>query len=362
MSLPPRLIVDLDAIAANYRALTDQVAPAACSAVIKADGYGMGAIPLARRLAAEGCETFWTAHLSEALAVRQALGSSDARVLVLNGPSEEAVSNYLENAVTPVLNTLEEARRWALDAPDQPAAMHLDTGMNRLGLPAIHDEAIRNLTRNRLNIVHWLSHLACADEPDRSENRLQLDRFNARLARLPKATASFANSAGCFLAPDFHFDLTRPGLALYGAQPVIARQHPLSIPYRFEAPTLQVRTFSAGDCFGYGGTATASRDGYSATVGAGYADGVPRSLSNKGHIWIGGIKAPILGRVSMDSTIVDVSTHPSPETLAGGWAQIYSENLSVDEQAASSGLSAYELLTRIGGRTQRQHVQKLAEG
>ena len=360
MSARPRLIVDLDAIAANYRLLCKTVAPAECSAVIKANGYGLGAHAIGRRLLAENCRTFFFAHLSEAVELAPAINNANGQIFVLNGLGLERVEDYIEVGVVPVLNTLAEAQQWAAKANGAPAALHLDTGMNRLGLPARHDEKVGRLLGDGLNLIHVMSHLACADEPDRPENRAQLERFINRAQRFSDLPKSLSNSAGCFLGPDFQFDLSRPGLALYGAQPVMGKELPLIIPYRFEAPILQVRRFSEGEAFGYGGTHIASSDGFSATIGAGYADGVPRCFSNRGHVWVGGIKAPIIGRVSMDSFVADISAHRDPESLTHEVAQIYGPNLSVDAQAAATGLSAYELLTRIGGRTERVYINELA--
>ncbi|WP_421789038.1 alanine racemase [Hyphobacterium sp.] len=361
MSLRPTLTVDLNAIAANYRLMRDRVDPAECSAVIKADGYGLGALPIAERLHQEGCRTFWTAHLHEAVEIRSALANPDVSIFVFNGVGDQSVADFVDNRLTAVLNTVSEIVHWTTAAPGQPVAVHLDTGINRLGLNEADDAVLLEHTNRGLQVRQWVSHLACADEPARQENCRQLDRFLSRLSKLPKATRSLANSSGCFLDKAYHLDLVRPGLALYGAQPIAGRTLPLSIPYRFEAPILQVRAFSAGEAFGYGGTAIATENGYAATVGAGYADGVPRALSNTGHIWVDGIKAPILGRVSMDSTIIDVSDHPAPETLVEQQAEIYGAHLSVDQQAAAAGLLTYELLTRIGGRTERLHVNELAD-
>jgi alanine racemase len=353
MSAQPRLTIDLDAIATNYRLLKETVAPAECAAVIKANAYGLGANAIGRRLLAEGCRTFFFAHLSEALELAPEIHQAGGTVFTLNGTGLYPVDAFVKAGIIPVLNTLEETRHWAGEAGGAAAGLHLDTGMNRLGLPAAHDAAVLELKNGGLNLIHLMSHPACADEPQRAENQAQLSRFVQRAAAFGDITKSFANSAGCFLGPEYRFDLARPGLALYGAQPVSGRRIGLATPYRFEAPVLQVRRFSEGESFGYGGTHNAKSGGCSATIGAGYADGVPRCLSNRGHIWLGGIKAPIIGRISMDSLAADISAHPDPESLVHELAQIYGPDLTVDAQAASAGLSAYELLTRIGGRTQR---------
>ncbi|WP_394693660.1 alanine racemase [Hyphobacterium sp.] len=360
MSARPRLTVDLDAISANYRLLQETVAPAECAAVIKADAYGLGAGAIGRRLLAEDCRTFFFAHLPEANDIGPAVQSAGGKAFILNGLGLYPVADFLNAHTIPVLNTLEEARQWSEEAGNAPAALHLDTGMNRLGLPPRDDAAVVKLQEAGLNLIHVMSHLACADEANHPANQAQLERFRERAAAFGDLPRSLSNSAGCFLGSAFQFDLSRPGLALYGAQPLTGRIVPLSLPYRFEAPVLQVRRFSRRETFGYGGTHTAESDGFSATIGAGYADGIPRCLSNRGHVWLSGIKAPIIGRVSMDSFTADISALPDPESQLHASAQIYGPDLTIDAQAAAAGLSAYELLTRIGGRTERYYINELA--
>jgi len=349
----PTLTVDLDAVAANYHLVRNTVSPAECAAVIKANAYGLGAEAICQRLLAEQCRTFFFAHLPEALPLAEYIHPTGGKIFVLNGLGLYASRDFVAAGIVPVLNSLAEARQWVGDVGNAPAALHLDTGMNRLGVPASDDGSIIEMTNGDLNLVHLMSHLACADQPERAENRVQLERFRKRAARFGNLPRSMTNSAGCFLGADWQFDLTRPGLALYGAQPVIGKTLPLQIPYCFEAPVLQVRRFSKGETFGYAGTHIAVSDGYSATIGAGYTDGVPRNFSNHAHVWIDGLKLPIIGRVSMDSFVADISAHPDPASLCHQSALIYGQELTIDEQAASSGLSSYELLTRIGGRTER---------
>jgi alanine racemase len=351
----PRLTVDLDAIAANYRRLRQTAAPAECAGVIKADAYGLGAKAIGERLLSEGCRTFFFAHPHEALELADLIQSEGGRCFILNGLGGYDSALFIEHGLIPVLNSLADSQAWLNAAGSRPAALHLDTGMNRLGLPAGDDAAVRALQAEDLNLVHLMSHFACADQPDRSENLAQIRRFEARSAAFNVAERSMANSAGCLLGKAAHLDLVRPGLALYGAQPSEKPGLRLAIPYRFEAPVLQVRPVAAGESAGYGGTHRFEQDGWAATVGAGYADGVPRAFSNTASILLDGFRAAIVGRVSMDSTIIDVSAHPEPKRLLGLPALLYGAGLTVDEQAAASGLSPYELLTRIGGRTERVH-------
>jgi alanine racemase len=357
MLTTPRLTIDLDAIAANYRRLQALVEPAECAGVIKANAYGLGASRIGRRLLEEGCRTFFFAHPGEAIEHAPLIRASGGRCLILNGLGLYDSRVFLEHGLIPVLNSLQEARTWLKDAGSQPAALHLDTGMHRLGLPPADDAAVRALQAQGLNLVHLMSHFACADEADRRENRDQIDRFEARSGAFGIAERSIANSAGCLLGAAARFELVRPGLALYGAQPAEGSRIDLAIPYCFEAPVLQVRRVETGAAAGYGGTHVFKTGGWTATIGAGYADGLPRALSNCGAVLIGGERAPIIGRVSMDSTIVDISALEDPEALPGKPAIIYGKRLTVDDQARASGLSPYELLTRIGGRTQRDYAK-----
>lgn len=352
----PTLTVDLDAIADNYHLIRKTVGPAECAAVIKANAYGLGADAICRRLLTEQCKTFFFAHLAEALPLTEMIGGAGGQTMVLNGLGLYASRDFASANIVPVLNSLAEAGQWLAEVGTAPAALHLDTGMNRLGLPAEDDAAILELAKDGLNLVHLMSHLACADQPERAENHAQLKRFQDRAARFGTMPRSLTNSAGCFLGAAWQFDLARPGLALYGAQPVIGKSLPLHVPYRFEAPVLQIRRFRRGEAFGYAGTHTAATDGYSATIGAGYTDGIPRGFSNAAHVWIDGLKMPIIGRVSMDSLVADISAHPDPHSLCHQPALIYGRELTIDAQSASSGLSSYELLTRIGGRTTTRHV------
>ena len=349
----PRLTIDLGAIAANYRLLREMVAPAECAGVIKADAYGLGAGQIGRRLLEEGCRAFFFAHAGEALELAPAIQAVGGRCLILNGLGNYRAAVFLEHNLIPVLNTLEDCRAWQQTAGSRPAALHIDTGMNRLGLPPQDDASVQALQAEGLNIIHLMSHFACADQLERAENRDQIERFERRSRAFQVTERSMANSAGCLLGARAHFDLARPGLALYGVQPAEERRMSLTIPYRFEAPVLQVRPVPAGAAAGYGGTHVFERDGWAATIGAGYADGLPRAFSNRARIRLDGLACPIIGRVSMDSTIIDISSHPDPVRLRGTPAIIYDSELTVEAQAADAGLSPYELLTRIGGRTER---------
>jgi alanine racemase len=350
------LEIDLGAIAANWRALRDRVAPAECAAVVKADAYGLGAATVAPVLAAAGCRTFFVAHLGEGAALRAVLPAPE--IAVLNGllPGTEAV--FAEHRLIPVLNDLGQLERWrAFGDPARrpPAILHVDTGMARLGLsPAeaavVADEPER-LAGVALRAV--MSHLACADETGHPLNRIQLGRFAAARAGLPRAPASLAASSGIFLGEAYHFDLARPGVALYGVNPTPGAPNPMSQVVVLKARILQVRDVDPGATVGYGATHRFDRPSRVATVAAGYADGMLRSASNRGVAVIGGQKVPFVGRVSMDLITLDVSGLDPAQVRPGEFAQLIGKGHDVDDVARASGTIGYEVLTSLGRRYHR---------
>lgn len=333
-----RLTIDLDALAANYALLRRLAGGAEVNPVVKADGYGLGAAAAARRLWAEGARRFHVARLSEGVALREAIGS-EATIYVLDGATPGSVPALLASRLVPILNSREQIAEWAEAGP---AGLHVDTGMNRLGLRL---DDLAGLSRPELVI----SHLACADEPDHPLNALQLARFGEVRARFPGVRASLANSAGIFLGPAYAFDAVRPGIALYGG----GGQAGLSAVARFETPVLQVRDVPAGESIGYGATFQAERPLRAAILAAGYADGVLRSASPAGAVWLAGGERRLLGRVSMDLMAVDVT---GADVAAGDHAELFGPNLLIDTAAARAGTLAYELLCRMAPRAERRWI------
>lgn len=332
---PARLILDLDALAANWRAARALAGPAQLAAVVKADAYGLGVEPVARQLWREGARQFLVAHWAEAAALRALLPEAD--IAVLNGVAPEEMPLALAGLAVPVLNTPAEAARWAAAAPGWRAHLMVDTGMNRLGLaPAELAELPAGLAIDLL-----MSHLACACEPDHPMNAAQRDAF-AALPPLGRAR-SLSASHGLRLGQRFAFDHVRPGLALYGGT---------GAPFRpvahLEARVLQLRAVSAGATVGYGATWRAARSSRLATLAIGYADGLRRALSNLGWAEIEGRRAPIVGRVSMDLTVVDATDLPG---LAEG--DRVALGFDLPEVSAACGLAEYELLTGLGRRFER---------
>lgn len=355
------LTIDLGAIASNYRALRARVGSAGCAAAIKADAYGLGARRVGPALASAGCKDFFVADLGEAVALRTVLAVS-ARIYVLSGLFAGEEREYLRHGLIPVLNELDQVAGWAAAARSAgnalPAVIHIDTGMSRLGLvPA--DARLLSQERHRLDgidVRFWMSHLACADEPDHRLNRQQLAELTAVVATLPRAPVSFANSSGIFLGPAYHFDLVRPGCALYGINPLPGQPNPMSQAARLDAKVLQIRKIDRPQTVGYGATHRAERPTRVATIAAGYADGWLRSLSNRGFAIVNGIKAPFIGRVSMDLITIDASS--LPDLKPGDFVELMGTHLTSDHVANLAGTIGYEVLTRLGARFHRRYVNE----
>jgi alanine racemase len=354
---PPRLriTVDLDALAANYALLAGVARSSEVAPVVKADGYGLGAEPIARRLWTEGARTFFVARLEEGEALRAVL--PEATIYVLDGCPVGAAARLLAAGLTPVLNDAAQIGEYAAAARDTalPAAIHVDTGMNRLGLEPGELEALTVSPDrlNRLDVGLLVSHLACAEDEDQAMNARQFGRFKAARGLFPYAKASLANSAGVFLGPDFHLDLVRPGIVLYGGGPFGRPDRRVEPVVTVEAPILQVRAITEGDSVGYGAAWTADAPRRIAIVAAGYADGLLRASSPGGGVWFDGALRPLLGRVSMDLIAVDVTGCEAARP--GALVEVLGPNRPIDDVAAAAGTIAYEVLTRIGARAERRY-------
>ncbi len=349
----PRLIVDLDAVRSNYRLMAERSGKAKTGAAIKADAYGLGLERIAPVLAREGCTSFFCAHLSEAVAARSAL-DYDAEIFVLSGVSYGEAPLLRQKHLTPVLNTHEQILLWREAGGDDPAALHIDTGINRLGLDW-HNFAPAMAEGLNLSLV--MSHFACASDPAHALNTKQLERFTTIRNAFPNVRASLANSAGILHGAETHFDLTRPGIALYGGAPLDTGGPSLTPVARIEAPVLQVRHLRKNQNIGYGASFTAPRDMTIATAAIGYADGVPVAASNCWFGRIEGQKTPLLGRVSMDLCVFDVGHLPSPPQ-PGDMLSLLGQDLEV--LASLSDTLSYELLTRLGPRFVREYKGRSA--
>jgi alanine racemase len=346
------LTIDLGALARNYRYLREHAAPAECGAVVKADAYGLGLEPVARRLLREGCTRFFVATLAEAVALRAL--TRDASIYVFDGALDGDADALVAAGATPVLNSLEQIERWAGRGR---ALLHVDTGMARLGLPAAEvEELARNPARLRgIDVEFTMTHLACADEPAHPLNREQLKRFELLRALLPDAPTSIGNSAAIFIDEDHRGDLVRPGIALYGGNPFAEAPNPMAPVVTLAARILQIRQVDEPLTVGYGATYAAAAPGRLAALGVGYADGYPRAAGNAATAAIAGRRVPVVGRVSMDLMCVDVSNVPPRESRVGDWVELFGTEIGIDKVAAAAGTISYEILTRLGKRLHRDY-------
>jgi alanine racemase len=370
MATPPshltsgRLTVDLAALARNWRALDKVSSGALTAAVVKADAYGTGLVAASKAFFAAGARFFFTATPDEAITVRATLPK--AHVFVLDGLFPGMADLYIEERLMPVLSSLSMLEEWlaACVARNEafPAALHFDTGMNRLGFRL--NEA--SIVRRQIDAVGFapqvvMSHLACADQPNHEKNRTQLALFQSVMAQFPNVPASLANSAGLMTGRDYHFQMVRPGIALYGGRAVNGRRNPMSPAVTLEVPILQIKDIKTGEQVGYGATYTLNRDSRIAILALGYADGFFRHLSGTnthpgGKVAVRGRIVPVIGRISMDLTIVDITDLGPDMPLPGEMVEVLGPNISVDDQADIAGTIGYEILTALKGRYARTYV------
>jgi len=355
------LTIDLDAIAENYRRLRALLRPGAqCAGVVKADGYGCGAIPVAKRLFAEGCRVFFVARADEGFRLKPHL--PEAEICVLDGLLPGLANDYAAAGIVPVLNDAGQVEAWtaycAANEIRPPVVIHVDTGMNRLGLGekdalalAEDQDALRAFSD-----VLVMSHLVVSEETDNPINAAQLAAFERIRARFPKAKASLANCSGIFLGHAYHFDLARPGYALYGGNPTPGKPNPMRHAVQLLARVIAVRDVDKAETVGYGATARIGAGGRIATIAVGYADGYLRSLSNRGEAWIGPHRAPLIGRVSMDLVTLDVSSVPPEACQVGAFAELIGANVPVDDIADRARTNGYEILTSLGPRYHRSYL------
>lgn len=363
-----RLTVDLGALKRNWQALNKVSRGALTGAVVKADAYGTGIVPSSRALYAAGARFFFTATPDEGIAVRAAL-PEDSHIFILNGLYPGSAPLYVGERLMPCLSSIPMLEEWlkACLASNQalPASLHFDTGINRLGLRL--NEA--PLVRRMIDQVGYapqmiMSHLACADIPAHEKNRTQLALFSSIIAQFPGIPASLANSAGLMSSRENHFQMVRPGIALYGGRAVGGRRNPMAPVVSLEAPILQIKEVRTGESVGYGALQTMSRDSRIAVVGIGYADGFPRALSGANNhrgaiLAINGKPVPAVGRVSMDMIGVDV-TDLNEVPAPGDMVEVLGRHVGVDDLADVAGTIGYEILTGLKGRYSRSYVESEA--
>lgn len=361
-----RVTVDLEQLAHNWRALARFVGPSACGAVVKANAYGLGANRVIPALARAGCETFFIATPSEGEQARKL--APDANIFALDGLLPGAADDFARDRIMPALSTLADIEAWAGLGASRgkrlACAIHIDSGLNRLGLTARDARrlASNSTLLNAIDVRLVMSHLACADNAADPKNRDQLLAFETLSALFRGIPRSLSASDGLMLGKPFHFDLVRPGYALYGGQASAAHRAPVAPVVTVTARILAINDVPPGETVGYAASWRARRASRIATVAAGYADGVPRSASftdgkPRGHVIIAGKKAPIVGRVSMDLITADVTDLDDASIKGGDEAILYGPGLTIEDAGFDAGTIGYEILTRLGPRFERVYLE-----
>ena len=363
---PCRLTIDHGALCDNWRKLNAASGNARTASVVKANGYGLGLSDVGISLAAAGCEVFFVANVDEGIRLRRTLKTRE--IFVFSGLTRRNAAAYAESNLIPILNCLDDVRVWSefwkLRGSRRPCALQFNTGMNRMGLSAddisqfVNDE---ELARS-INIITVMSHLACADERDDEMNQAQLDKFQLYCGHFKGSERSLANSAGIYLGKPYHFDLVRPGIALYGGDYSNTDGNEMNVVVSAEAKIVQIHRAKKGEVIGYGATHRFTRDSKIATVSAGYADGYLRSGSsrpNGGAMGaIGENQVPVVGRISMDYTAFDVSDVPEQVLENSRYVELFGHHIKLDDAARNAGTLGYEFLTSIGPRYYRNHINQ----
>lgn len=360
------LSVDLRAIADNWRYMNSQLnGCSSCGAVVKANAYGLGVDRIAPKLYQAGCRDFFVANLKEALQLQSLVGL-DAKIFVLAGCSRGAEKEFIRRGVIPVIVSKEMLLRWAgvsCGSFERGAVLKVDTGMGRLGVGMAELESILNdkTLLQSANINCLMSHLACADDKEHGLNATQISRFRYVEAKFAEhgidVTTTLANSSAVFMGAATHCDIVRPGIALYGGNPGLPK-NPMQAVVGLRLPIIQIKLLCKGESVGYGATKMFCEDRQIAIVSGGYADGILRSLSNTGWGYLAGFKVPIVGRVSMDSTIFDVTEVVDAFDIPEGSSiEILGENVFIDDLAAAASTISYEILTSFGSRYERCYLE-----
>lgn len=351
MSSPAKIDICLNALEHNFRTIVAKVGSTEVAPVVKADAYGIGIQHIVPTLLDIGANCFFVARAIEGVSLRKLIGP-DKTIYVLDGFSRDEVSLHSEYWLTPVINCLSQIQILISLLPQSKFALHIDTGMNRLGInindinPLITNKYINNLT-------FIMSHLSNSDEPNSPQNMNQLERFKLATQPFPTVRKSLAASGGIFLKQDYHFDLVRPGISLYGGGPFGVAHRDIKPVVTLKAKILQIRSVAKGEAIGYGGHFIPNSELQVATLAIGYADGLLRSLSPHGSVFINNQLKPILGRISMDLLTIDAT---GTGAKVGDWVEILGPNLNIDDQAQNAGTISYELLTRLSSRLDRNVI------
>ena len=349
-------LIDLNGLESNFRQLQRQAPNSKIAAVVKADGYGLGMTAISKKLALAGCQHYFVATLQEGEALRSLL--SKATIFILNGLSGHQPKAFHRAHLVPVLNSLTEINQWssAGTLTEHGCALHVDTGMQRLGLTLKEFESLNTDLFRLLNVKQLISHLACAEQPQAMINQQQLALFSGLSHDLPEVSLSFANSSGIFLGSEFHFDLCRAGAALFGVNPQPGQPNPMQSVLTVSAPIIQIRQISQTSSVGYGATATVEPGSRLAIIAAGYADGYPRQASNQSHVQIGDWLAPVIGIVSMDLISVDISALPESAVAIGDRVSLIGPLVTIDDLATSANTIGYEVLTNLGRHAETEYA------
>ena len=357
--------IDLAALTENWRYLKSNFKGKICGATVKANAYGVGIKQVVNALHSAGCQTFFVALPQEGEQVRQF--ASNAEIYVLNGLLPNQSEFYHNFNLIPVLGDLEEIKEWSNFATNRqtqlPYAIHVDTGINRLGLNSIEFKNLLQESAFKSNLcpVLVLTHLACADDSQNKMNSQQLEKFASMRTQIPDVPASMCNSAGIFLGPSYHFEVARPGISIYGAEAVSTAKKFIQAVVTLEARILQVRRVKKGEAIGYGSTRVLERNSRIATLSCGYADGYMRligSSKKKSHPYVmcDGFHSPLMGRVSMDQIQIDVTDLPEEICHRGKMVELFGKNISIDDVASWAGTIGHELLVNIGSRLHKTYT------
>lgn len=349
--------IDLAAVRHNYRALVRRAGAASCAAVVKGDGYGLGMLPVATVCHQSGARSFFVARLEDGIALRETL--DDAEVAILDGLRGRQPDEFTRFRLQPVLGDVGDIERWFASERPTAAFIHIDTGMNRLGVPP-HEFSERVVpmlaSKKGARIAGYMTHLVSADEIDIALCRQQVESFRTALAGAPAAPRSIVNSSGLYLDPNWVGELARPGKSLAGINPLPPGEpNPMRQAMLVEAPVLQVRRVGRGDSIGYSEGYRATRPIIVATLGIGYTNGYLRSLTNRGVVAFHGIRAPVVGRVSMDLVTVDVTDVPAP-ALAPGVAEMLGPTIGLSELAQLADSNEHEMQIALGRGCPRKYI------
>ncbi len=363
------MTVNLSSIVQNWRKLDALSAPARAACVVKADAYGLGALPVVKALYTAGCRDFFVAFADEGAMIRPV--APEARVFVLSGAFAASGRTCLQHRLIPLLGSVEDVRNWISEGSgSSPFGLNIDTGMNRLGLTI--QEALDLSGRldhlRQSGLCHIMSHLACADDQPHPKNSEQLEHFQRVRTAFCGIESSFCNSAGIFLGGDYLCNITRPGIALYGGEAVNDMANPMRVAVTAETKIVQIRQAKSGETVSYGGAVTLRRDTAIAVCATGYADGYPRScgagvllrsqMPAAASGFVASRKVQLLGRVTMDMMMFDVTDVPDSEIKAGDYIELFGPNVRLDDAARSAGTIGYELLTSLGKRYHRRYVSE----